>query len=100
MGKKKQKKAIKKLIKLGVIPSDSVNSSCCKNYKKGKSKQVVVGHKQKEVCNVIMQQRTVNQVAGYKTYIEFGGNIWQMNTTIPYTTGEFLSVNVDITPAE
>jgi uncharacterized protein YcfJ len=68
--------------------------------KKGKSKQVVVGHKQKEVCNVIMQQRTVNQVAGYKTYIEFGGNIWQMNTTIPYTTGEFLSVNVDITPAE
>ncbi len=68
--------------------------------KKGKSKQVVVGHKQQEVCNVIMQQRTVNQVAGYKTYIEFGGNTWQMNTTIPYTTGEFLSVNVDITPAE
>ena len=68
--------------------------------KKGKSKQVVVGHKQQEVCNVIMQQRAVNQVAGYKTYIEFGGNIWQMNTTIPYTTGEFLSVNVDITPAE
>ena len=39
MGKKKQKKAIKKLIKLGVIPSDSVNSSCCKSYKKGKSKR-------------------------------------------------------------
>ncbi len=68
--------------------------------KKGKSKQVIVGHKQQEVCDVIMQQRTVNQVTGYKTYIEFGGNIWQMNTTIPYTTGEFLSVNVDITPAE
>lgn len=39
MGKKKQKKTIKKLIKLGVIPSDSVNSSCCKNYKKGKNKR-------------------------------------------------------------
>jgi len=68
--------------------------------KKGKNKQVIVGHKQQEVCDVVMQQRTVNQVTGYKTYIEFGGNIWQMNTTIPYTTGEFLSVNVDITPAE
>jgi len=68
--------------------------------KKGKNKQVIVGHKQQEVCDVIMQQRTVNQVTGYKTYIEFGGNIWQMKTTIPYTKGEFLSVNVDITPAE
>jgi hypothetical protein len=39
LGKKKQKKAIKKLIKLGVISSDSLNSSCCKNYKKGKNKR-------------------------------------------------------------
>jgi uncharacterized protein YcfJ len=68
--------------------------------KKGKSKQVIVGHKQQEVCDVEMQQRSVSQVTGYKTYIEFGGNIWQMTTTIPYTTGEFLSVNVDITPTE
>ncbi len=68
--------------------------------KKGKSKQVIVGHKQQEVCDVVMQQRSVSQVTGYKTYIEFGGNVWQMTTTIPYTTGEFLSVNVDITPAE
>ena len=68
--------------------------------KKGKSKQVIVGHKQQEVCDVVMQQRTVSQVTGYKTYIEFGGNVWQMTTTIPYTKGEFLSVNVDITPAE
>ena len=68
--------------------------------KKGKSKQVIVGQKQQEVCDVEMQQRSVSQVTGYKTYIEFGGNIWQMTTTIPYTTGEFLSVNVDITPAE
>ena len=55
---------------------------------------------QQEVCDVVMQQRSVNQVTGYKTYIEFGGNVWQMTTTIPYTKGEFLSVNVDITPAE
>ena len=68
--------------------------------KKGKSKQVIVGHKQQEVCDVVMQQRSVSQVTGYKTYIEFGGNIWQMTTTIPYTTGEFLSVNIDITPTE
>ena len=68
--------------------------------KKGKSKQVIVGHKQQEVCDVVMQQRSVSQVTGYKTYIEFGGNVWQMTTTIPYTTGEFLSVNVDITPTE
>ena len=68
--------------------------------KKGKSKQVIVGHKQQEVCDVEMQQRTVTQVTGYKTYIEFGGNVWQMTTTIPYTKGEFLSVNVDITPTE
>ena len=68
--------------------------------KKGKSKQVIVGHKQQEVCDVVMQQRAVSQVTGYKTYIEFGGNVWQMTTTIPYTKGEFLSVNVDITPAE
>ena len=68
--------------------------------KKGKSKQVIVGHNQQEVCDVIMQQRSVNQVTGYKTYIEFGGNVWQMTTVIPYTKGEFLSVNVNITPAE
>lgn len=68
--------------------------------KSGKSKQVVIGQKQQEVCDVVMQQRSVSQVTGYKTYIEFGGNVWQMTTTIPYTTGEFLSVNVDITPAE
>ena len=58
------------------------------------------GQRQQEVCDVVMQQRSVNQVTGYKTYIEFGGNVWQMTTTIPYTKGEFLSVNVDITPAE
>ena len=68
--------------------------------KSGQSKQVIVGHNQQEVCDVIMQQRSVNQVTGYKTYIEFGGNVWQMTTTIPYTSDEFLSVNVDITPAE
>jgi len=68
--------------------------------KSGKSKQVIVGQKQQEVCDVVMQQRSVNQVTDYKTYIEFGGNVWQMTTTIPYTAGEFLSVNVDITPAE
>ena len=66
----------------------------------GNSKQVITGQRQQEVCDVVMQQRSVNQVTGYKTYIEFGGNVWQMTTTIPYTKGEFLSVNVDITPAE
>jgi len=47
-----------------------------------------------------MQQRSVEKVTGYSTYIEFGGNIWNMTTTIPYGPGEFLSVNVDIKPAE
>lgn len=68
--------------------------------KKGQSKQVIVGYDQQEVCDVVMQQRSVNQVTGYNTYIEFGGNVWKMTTTIPYTEGEFLSVNVNITPAE
>ena len=68
--------------------------------KKGQNKQVVVGQKQQEVCDVIMQQRSVEKVTGYSTYIEFGGNIWNMTTTIPYGPGEFLSVNVDIKPAE
>jgi uncharacterized protein YcfJ len=68
--------------------------------KKGQSKQVVVGQKQQEVCDVIMQQRSVEKITGYSTYIEFGGNIWIMKTTIPYKNGEFLSVNVDIKPAE
>jgi len=68
--------------------------------KKGKSKQVIVGHNQQEVCDVVMQQRTVQQVTGYKTYIEFGGNLWQMNTDSAYTKGDFLNVNVSITPAE
>ncbi|MFB9055487.1 hypothetical protein ACFFU9_01915 [Mariniflexile ostreae] len=39
MGKKKQKKAIKKLQSLGVITSDKVKSSCCKKYKKGEQKR-------------------------------------------------------------
>jgi len=39
LGKKKQKKTIKKLIKLGVIKSDAVKTSCCKKYKKGQQKR-------------------------------------------------------------
>jgi hypothetical protein len=39
LGKKKQKKTIKKLIKLGVINSDAVKTSCCKKYKKDQHKR-------------------------------------------------------------
>jgi hypothetical protein len=39
LGNKKQKKIIKKLIKLGIITSDDVKTSCCKKYKKAKEKR-------------------------------------------------------------
>ncbi|MDY7395924.1 hypothetical protein UMM65_11765 [Aureibaculum sp. 2210JD6-5] len=38
MGKKKKKKAIKKLQKLGLIP-EKVKSDCCKKYKKSEQKR-------------------------------------------------------------
>ena len=39
LSKKKKKKAIKKLQKLGVITSDKVKTSCCKKFKKGENKR-------------------------------------------------------------
>jgi len=37
--KKKQKKAIKKLRKLGIELPEKVKSSCCKKFKKGENKR-------------------------------------------------------------
>jgi len=39
LGKKKQKKALKKLEKAGVILSCKVKSSCCEKYKKKEVKR-------------------------------------------------------------
>lgn len=39
MGKKKKKKALKKLRKLGVALAEKVKSSCCKKFKKGENKR-------------------------------------------------------------
>tara|TARA_R110002050_G_scaffold94765_1_gene197031 strand:+ start:8748 stop:8924 length:177 start_codon:yes stop_codon:yes gene_type:complete len=39
LGKKKQKKALKKLQKLGIDVPEKVKSSCCKKFKKGESKR-------------------------------------------------------------
>tara|TARA_R110002049_G_scaffold285400_1_gene466278 strand:+ start:24380 stop:24550 length:171 start_codon:yes stop_codon:yes gene_type:complete len=39
LGKKKQKKKLKKLQDLGIITSEKVKSSCCKKYKKGENKR-------------------------------------------------------------
>lgn len=39
VGKKKKKKAIKKLRKLGVELPEKVKSSCCKKFKKGENKR-------------------------------------------------------------
>ncbi len=39
VGKKKQKKAIKKLRKLGLDVPEKVKSSCCKKFKKGENKR-------------------------------------------------------------
>jgi uncharacterized protein YcfJ len=61
--------------------------------------QVIAGYREQEVCEMIIQQRTVQEVTSYKTYIEFGGQIWQLNTPISYAKGDFVKVNVDITMA-
>ncbi len=39
LGKKKKKKAVKKLKDLGIITSSNVKSSCCKKFKKGENKR-------------------------------------------------------------
>lgn len=39
MGKKKQKKAAKKLRKLGFDVPEKVKTSCCKKFKKGENKR-------------------------------------------------------------
>ena len=39
LGKKKQKKAVKKLHKAGIISSCNVKSSCCSKYKKSEKKR-------------------------------------------------------------
>ncbi|GAA3587545.1 hypothetical protein GCM10022396_00860 [Flavivirga amylovorans] len=39
MGKKKKKKAIKKLQQIGIITTDKVKTSCCKKFKKGENKR-------------------------------------------------------------
>ncbi|GAA4890593.1 hypothetical protein GCM10023311_13550 [Flaviramulus aquimarinus] len=39
VGKKKKKKAIKKLRKLGIDVPNKVKTSCCKKFKKGENKR-------------------------------------------------------------
>ncbi|WP_162623244.1 hypothetical protein [Confluentibacter sediminis] len=39
LGKKKQKKAIRKLEKLGITLPNKVKSSCCEKYKKAEDKR-------------------------------------------------------------
>ena len=63
-------------------------------------KQEIIGYRDQEVCEMIMQQKTVQRVTGYKTYIEFGGQIWQLSTPISYAKGDFVKVNIDITMAD
>ena len=64
---------------------------------KPKQKQVITGYRNQEICEMIMQQKTVQEITSYKTYIEFGGQIWQLSTPISYSKGDFVKVNVDIT---
>jgi len=61
--------------------------------------QVITGYRNQEICEMIVQQKTVQEVTSYQTYIEFGGQIWQLNTPISYSKGDFVKVNVDITMA-
>jgi hypothetical protein len=39
LDKKEKKKAIKKLVKKGLIANDKVKSSCCKKFKKNEDKR-------------------------------------------------------------
>jgi len=66
---------------------------------KPNQQQVITGYRNQEICEMIMQQKTVQEVTSYQTYIEFGGQIWQLNTPISYAKGDFVKVNVDITMA-
>ena len=67
---------------------------------KPQQQQVITGYRNQEVCEMVMQQQTVQEVTGYKTYIEFGGQIWQLVTPISYSKGDFVKVNIDITMAD
>ncbi|MDP6969334.1 MAG: glycine zipper 2TM domain-containing protein [Gammaproteobacteria bacterium] len=66
---------------------------------KPQQQQVITGYRNQEICEMIMQQKTMEKVTSYKTYIEFGGQIWQLNTPISYAKGDFVKVNIDITMA-
>ena len=65
----------------------------------GRPEQVVTGYKEQEICEMVTRQTTVQEVIGYRTYIEFGEQIWQLKTPISYAKGEFIKVNVDISLA-
>jgi hypothetical protein len=67
--------------------------------KQQQQQQVITGYRNQEVCEMIMQQKTVQEITSYKTYIEFGNQIWQLSTPISYSKGDFVKVNVDITMA-
>ncbi|HCH23161.1 MAG TPA: hypothetical protein DE179_02550 [Oceanospirillaceae bacterium] len=64
---------------------------------KQQQQQVITGYRNQEICEMILQQKTVQEITSYQTYIEFGGQIWQLNTPISYSKGDFVKVNVDIT---
>ena len=66
---------------------------------KSQQQQLITGYRNQEICEMIIQQKTVQEVTSYQTYIEFGGQIWQLNTPISYSKGDFVKVNVDITMA-
>ena len=66
---------------------------------KSQQEQVITGYRNQEICEMLMQRKTVQKITSYKTYIEFGGQIWQLNTPISYAKGDFVKVNIDITMA-
>jgi uncharacterized protein YcfJ len=62
--------------------------------------QAITGYRDREVCEMNMQRKNMQKVISHKTYIEFGSQIWQLNTPVSYAKGDFVKVNIEITMAD
>jgi uncharacterized protein YcfJ len=83
-----------------VIGSEMVTGQMGGGQRNSSSQRVVTGHRSQEVCQVVTKTQTVQRISGYGTYIEFGGQIWQLSTPISYSKGDFMKINIDISSAQ
>lgn len=83
-----------------IIGAEMVGGQMGGGNRGSSSQPVITSYRNQEVCQVVTKTKMVQRISGYGTYIEFGGQIWQLNTPVSYSAGDFIKINVEISSAQ